>query len=74
MIAPIEIGRIKSRYDKMNISEFDIMTPRRRVEGLTLYLAERVHRSFRAPPRPGIAGHEFADILTGRRGKRANVN
>lgn len=73
MIEPIEIGRIKSRYNRVNISEFVIMIPRRRVEGLTLYLAERVNRSFRAPPSAGIVRNEFIDVLTGRRGKAENM-
>lgn len=73
MIEPIEIGRIKSRYKRVNISEFDIMIPRRRVEGLTLYLAKRVNRSFRAPTRAGIVGNEFIDMLTGCRGEAVNV-
>ena len=46
MIDPIEIGKIKSRYNNIKISEFGILIPRRRVEGLTLYLAESVNRSF----------------------------
>ena len=54
MIEPMEIGKIKSRYNMVNISEFNIMIPRRQVEGLTLYIAERVNRSFRAPTRAGI--------------------
>ena len=28
MIDPIEIGKIKSRYNRMNISEFDMVIPR----------------------------------------------
>ena len=64
MIAPIEIGKIKSRYNKIKISEFDMVIPRRRVEGLTLYLTERVNSSFRAPPSAGIVGNEFVDVLT----------
>ena len=63
MIEPMEIGKTKSRYNRINISEFDMMIPRRRVEGLTLYLAERVNRSFRAPTRAGIVGNEFVDVL-----------
>ena len=73
MIEPIEIGRIKSRYNIVNISEFDIMIPRRRVEGLTLYLSERVNSSFRAPTRAGIAGNEFVDMLTRGRGEAENM-
>lgn len=57
----------------MNISEFDMVTPRRRVEGLTLYIAERVHRSFRAPTRAGIVGNEFVDMLTRGRGEAENM-
>ena len=64
MIEPIEIGRINSRYNKIKISEFDIMIPRRRVEGLTLYLTERVNRSFRTPASAGIVGNEFIYVLT----------
>ena len=30
MIEPIEIGNIKSRYNMVNISEFDIVIPQRR--------------------------------------------
>lgn len=30
MIEPIEIGRIKSRYNKIKISEFDMAIPQRR--------------------------------------------
>ena len=30
MIEPIEIGRIKSRYNKIKISELDIVIPQRR--------------------------------------------
>lgn len=30
MIEPMEIGRIKSRYNRMNISEFDMAIPQRR--------------------------------------------
>lgn len=45
----MEIGKIKSRYKSVNMSVFDMAIPRRRVEGLALYLAERVNRSFRAP-------------------------
>ena len=30
MIEPIDIGKIKSRYNKIKISEFDIMIPLRR--------------------------------------------
>ena len=73
MIEPMEIGKIKSRYNKIKISEFDIIIPRRRVEGLTLYLSECVNRSFRAPTRAGIVGNEFVDMLTGSRGKAVNV-
>ena len=73
IIEPMEIGRIKSRYNRMNISEFDIMIPRRRVEGLTLYLPERVNRSFRTPASAGIVGNEFVDMLTGSRGKPENM-
>ena len=64
IIEPMEIGNIKSRYNKIKISEFVMVIPRRRVEGLTLYLAERVNRSFRAPTRAGIVGNEFVDMLT----------
>ena len=63
MIEPMEIGKIKSRYNRINISESDIMIPQRRVEGLTLYLAVCVNRSFRAPTRAGIVGNEFVDVL-----------
>ena len=63
MIEPIEIGKIKSRYKRVNISEFDIMIPRRWVEGLTLYLTERVNSSFRAPTSAGIVGNKFIDML-----------
>ena len=73
MIEPIEIGKINSRYNSVNISEFDIMIPRRRVEGLTLYLSERVNRCFRVPAGAGIVGNEFVDMLTGSRGKAVNV-
>ena len=73
MIEPIEIGKIKSRYIRVNISEFVIMIPRQQVEGLTLYLAECVNRSFRAPTRAGIIGNEFVDMLTRGRGKAVNV-
>lgn len=73
MIAPIEIGKIKSKYKRMNISEFDITIPRRRVEGLTLYLAKRVNSSFRAPTRTGIVGNEFVYMLTRGRGESENV-
>ena len=64
MIEPMDIGRIKSRYNKIKISEFDMVIPQRRVEGLTLYLTERVNRSFRAPASAGIVGNEFVDMLT----------
>ena len=37
MIAPMEIGNIKSKYNKIKISEFDMVLPLRRVEGLALY-------------------------------------
>ena len=30
MIEPIDIGRIKSRYNKIKISGFDIVIPQRR--------------------------------------------
>ena len=30
MIEPIEIGKIKSRYKRVNISEFDMVIPLRR--------------------------------------------
>ena len=60
----MDIGRIKSRYNKIKISEFDMVIPQRRVEGLTLYLAERVNSSFRAPASAGIVGNEFVDVLT----------
>ena len=73
MIEPIEIGRIKSRYNKIKISEFDMVIPRRRVEGLTLYRAERVNRSFRAPPGAGIVGNKFVDMLARGRGEAVNV-
>ena len=73
MIEPIEIGRIKSRYNRVNISEFDMVIPQRRVEGLTLYLAERVNRSFRAPASAGIVGNEFVDMLTRGRGEPENM-
>ena len=73
MIEPIEIGRIKSRYNKIKISEFDMVIPQRRVEGLTLYLAERVNRCFRTPARSGIVGNEFVDVLTGSRSEAENV-
>ena len=64
IIEPMEIGKIKSRYNKIKISEFDMFIPQRRVEGLSLYLAERVNSSFRAPTRAGIVGNEFIDMLT----------
>ena len=73
MIEPMEIGKIKSRYKRVNISECDIMIPRRRVEGLTLYLAKRVNRSFRAPASAGIVGNEFVYMLTRGRGEAENV-
>lgn len=73
MIEPIEIGKIKSRYNRVNISEFDIMIPQRRVEGLTLYLAESVNHGFRAPTRAGIVGNEFVDMLTRSRGEAENM-
>ena len=73
MIAPIEIGKIKSRYNNVNISEFDMAIPQRRVEGLTLYLAKRVNSSFRAPTRAGIVGNEFVDMLTRGRGEAENM-
>ena len=73
MIEPIEIGKIKSRYNKIKISEFNMAIPRRRVEGLTLYRAERVNRSFRAPTSAGIVGNEFVDVLTGSRSEAENV-
>ena len=34
MIEPMEIGKMNSRYMRINISEFDIMIPRRRNGGL----------------------------------------
>ena len=73
MIEPMDIGRIKSRYKRVNISEFVMVIPQQRVEGLTLYLAKRVNSSFRAPTRAGIVGNEFVDVLTGSRGKPENV-
>lgn len=73
MIEPMEIGNINSRYKRVNISEFDIMIPLRRVEGLTLYHAERVNRSFRAPTRAGIVGNEFVDVLARGRGEAENM-
>ena len=73
IIEPIEIGRINSRYNKIKISEFDMVLPQRRVEGLTLYLAESVNRSFRAPTRAGIVGDEFVDVLTRGRCEAVNV-
>lgn len=30
MIEPMEIGKIKSRYKRVNISEFDMVIPQRR--------------------------------------------
>lgn len=42
----MDIGKIKCRYNSVNISEFDMVLPLRRVEGLSLYLAERVNSSF----------------------------
>ena len=30
MIEPMEIGKIKSRYNRVNISEFDMVIPQRR--------------------------------------------
>lgn len=50
-----------------------MMIPRRRVEGLTLYLAEGVNRGFREPTRAGIVGNEFFDMLTRGRGEAENV-
>ena len=73
IIEPIEIGKIKSRYIRVNISEFDIVIPQRRVEGLTLYLAESVNSSFRAPPRAGIVRNEFVDMLARGRGEAENM-
>lgn len=73
MIDPIEIGKIKSRYNNIKISEFGILIPRRRVEGLTLYLTERVNRSFRAPARAGIVGNKFVDMLTRGRSEAENM-
>ena len=73
MIEPIEIGNINSRYKRVNISEFVIVIPQRRVEGLTLYLTERVNRSFRAPASAGIVGNEFVDMLARGRGEAVNV-
>ena len=73
IIEPMEIGRIKSRYNKIKISEFGMVIPRRRVEGLTLYLAERVNISFRVPASAGIVGNEFVDMLTGSRGEAKNM-
>ena len=73
MIEPMEIGKINSRYKRVNISEFVIMIPRRRVEGLTLYLTKRVNRSFRAPTRAGIVGNEFVNVLTRGRGEAEYV-
>lgn len=73
MIEPMEMGKIKSRYKRVNISAFVIAIPRRLVEGLTLYLAERVNRSFRAPTSAGIVGNEFVDMLTRGRGEAENV-
>ena len=72
MIEPIEIGKIKSRYNRVNISEFVMLIPRR-VEGLTLYLTERVHRGFRTPTRAGIVGNEFVDMLTRGGGEAENM-
>ena len=73
IIEPMEIGRIKSRYNRVNISEFDMVIPQQRVEGLTLYLAERVNSSFRAPSSAGIVGNEFIDMLTRGRCEAVNV-
>ena len=73
MIEPMEIGNTNSRYKRVNISEFDIMIPLRRVEGLTLYLTERVNRSFRAPARAGIVGNKFVDMLTRGRSEAENM-
>ena len=73
MIEPIEIGKINSRYNKIKITEFDMVIPQQRVEGLTLYLAERVNSSFRAPTRAGIVGNEFIDGLRRSRGEAVNV-
>ena len=73
MIEPIEIGMIKSRYNKIKISEFDMVIPQQRVEGLTLYLTERVNRSLRAPPSAGIIGNEFIDMLARGRGEAENM-
>ena len=73
IIEPIEIGKIKSRYNKIKISEFDILIPRRRVEGLTLYLAVRINRSFRAPTCTGIVGNKFVDMLARGRGEAENM-
>ena len=73
MIEPMEIGNTNNRYMSVNISEFDMVIPQRRVEGLTLYLTERVHRSFRAPASAGIVGNEFIDVLTRGRGEAENM-
>ena len=73
MIEPMDIGRINSRYNKIKISEFDMVIPHRRVEGLTLYRAERVNSIFRAPTRAGIIANDFADMLTRGRGEAVNV-
>lgn len=73
MIEPIEIGKIKSRYIRVNISEFVMMIPRCRVEGLSLYLTKRVNSSFRAPTRAGIVRNEFVDMLTRGRGEAENM-
>ena len=73
IIEPMDIGRIKSRYNKIKISEFDMVIPQRWVEGLTLYLTKRVNRSFRAPASAGIVGNEFADMLTRGRGEAENM-
>ena len=73
MIAPIEIGKINSRYKRVNISEFVMAIPRRRVEGLTLYLAKRVNSSFRAPASARIVENEFVDMLARGRGEAENV-
>ena len=73
MIEPMEIGNTNNRYMSVNISEFDMVIPQQRVEGLTLYLAKRVNRSFRAPPSAGIVGNEFVDMLARGRGEAVNV-
>lgn len=69
----MEIVKIKSRYTRVNISEFNTVLPLRRVEGLALYLAERVNSSFRTPAGAGIVGNEFGDMLAGSRAKPENM-